>query len=72
MVRGFGGVDTRVLGKPDQFDGTQSKWKDWSTVARAYFMLVSPPRGSYNEKSPLYNGVCGVTDFSGFTFFSFL
>ncbi len=39
---GFGTVDTRVLGKPETFDGTQSKWKDWSTVARAYFMLVSP------------------------------
>ena len=42
-VSGFTGVDTRVLGKPDIFDGTQRTWKDLSTAARAYFTLVYQP-----------------------------
>ena len=32
---GFG-VDTRMLGRPDVFQGDESKWADWSTVLRAY------------------------------------
>ena len=28
-------IDTRVLGKPEPFDG-QTGWRDWSTVFRAY------------------------------------
>ena len=26
------GVDTRLLGKPSDFSGTQDAWRDWSTV----------------------------------------
>ena len=32
---GFG-IDTRMLGRPDTFDGSESKWGDWSTVMKAY------------------------------------
>ena len=28
-------VDTRVLGRPDNFDGTPGSWRDWSTTFRA-------------------------------------
>ena len=35
-------VDTSVLGKPDSFDGSEAKWKDWRTIMRAYVSLVSP------------------------------
>ena len=32
---GFG-IDTRMLGRPDTFDGSESKWGDWITVMKAY------------------------------------
>jgi len=37
----YTGVDTRVLGKPDIFDGNGAKWRDWSTIMRAYLSLVN-------------------------------
>ena len=36
------GVDTRNLGRPSQFDGTDSAWRDWSVVFRSYAALVHP------------------------------
>ena len=36
------GVDTRNLGRPSQFNGTDSPWKDWSVVFRSYAALVHP------------------------------
>ena len=29
-------VDTRGLGRPETFDGTASKWRDWKVVIRSY------------------------------------
>ena len=37
---GFG-IDTRMLGRPDTFDGNESKWGDWSTVMKAYAALCN-------------------------------
>ena len=37
---GFG-IDTRMLGRPDTFDGSESKWGDWSTVMKAYAALCN-------------------------------
>lgn len=31
-----GTVDTRVLGKPEKFDGEETKWKEWRFATRAY------------------------------------
>ena len=36
------GVDTRNLGRPSPFDGTDSAWRDWSVVFRSYAALVHP------------------------------
>ena len=36
------GVDTRNLGRPSQFNGTYSAWRDWSVVFRSYAALVHP------------------------------
>ena len=36
-------IDTRVLGKPEPFDG-QTAWRDWSTVFRAYWRVQPRPR----------------------------
>ena len=36
------GVDTRNLGRPSQFNGTDSAWRDWSVVPRSYAALVHP------------------------------
>ena len=36
------GVDTRNLGRPSQFNGTDSAWRDWSVVFRSYAALVRP------------------------------
>ncbi len=30
------GVDTRLLGKPGEFSGEQSAWRDWSAVFKGY------------------------------------
>ena len=37
---GFG-IDTRMLGRPDTFDGSESKRGDWSTVMKAYAALCN-------------------------------
>ena len=39
-ANGFG-IDTRMLGRPDSFDGTEAKWSDWSTVLKAYAGLCN-------------------------------
>ena len=36
------GVDTRNLGRPSQFSGTDRAWRDWSVVFRSYAALVHP------------------------------
>ena len=36
------GVDARNLGRPSQFSGTDSSWRDWSVVFRSYADLVHP------------------------------
>ena len=47
-VQGLGGqprrlgVDTRTLGRPDHFEGTDAKWRDWAVVFRSYCALVDP------------------------------
>ena len=33
-------IDTRLLGKPDRFDGSDSSWKDWEFVTRSYLMAA--------------------------------
>ena len=35
-------VDTRVIGKPDQFNGESQKFPDWSFKLRAYMGAVDP------------------------------
>ena len=40
VLLGFG-IDTRMLGRPDTFDGSESKWGDWSTVMKAYAALCN-------------------------------
>ena len=35
-------MDTRNLGRPSQFNGTDSAWRDWSVVFRSYAALVHP------------------------------
>ena len=32
-------LDTRVLGKPDTFDGVEKNWPDWSVVIKAFSTL---------------------------------
>ena len=34
-------VDTRGLGKPDAFDGTAAKWRDWKVVMTSYTAAVN-------------------------------
>ena len=40
LSHGFG-IDTRMLGRPDTFDGSESKWGDWSTVMKAKAALCN-------------------------------
>ena len=47
--------DTRVLGKPDCFDGS-SRWKDWSIVFRSYASACSPSLGVLMERAE--NATC--------------
>ena len=36
------GVDTKVLGKPINFDGSNDRWPVWSVVLRAYCGVLAP------------------------------
>ena len=40
--RQMGFVDTKLLGKPDKFDGKDTSWKDWRFVVRACFLAGMP------------------------------
>ena len=35
------GVDTRLLGRPDRFNGHEDSWRAWSVVMRAYAGAIS-------------------------------
>ena len=43
-------VDTRLLGKPESFDGGTG-WKDWSVVFRSYACACSAPLGLLLERT---------------------
>ena len=43
-------VDTRLLGKPESFDGGAG-WKDWSIVFRSHASACSAPLGSLLERT---------------------
>ena len=43
-------VDTRLLGKPESFDGGGG-WKDWSVVFRSYACACSAPLGLLLERT---------------------
>ena len=38
-------IDTRLLGKPNDFRGTDAEFIDWSVVLRSYASLVNPGIG---------------------------
>merc|ERR1712194_964585 len=40
-----GMVDTRLLGKPEKWNGNDSTWKDWRFVVRAYLHAAMPSIG---------------------------
>ena len=35
-------IDTRLLGKPRSFDGSDEAWSNFSTILRAYMGAISP------------------------------
>ena len=37
-----GCIDTRLLGKPDKFDGQDSCWRDWKFITKAYIQAALP------------------------------
>ena len=37
-----GCLDTRLLGKPDRFDGQESCWRDWKFITKAYIEAAVP------------------------------
>ena len=38
----MGCIDTRLLGKPDKFDGQDSCWRDWKFITKAYIQAALP------------------------------
>ena len=46
-----GVLDTRVLGKPDYFDGASSKWADWAVVVRAYCTVLDEQMGELMDRT---------------------
>ena len=58
-------VDTRGLGKPDSFDGTASKWRDWKVVLTAYTAAVNTDLAALmvaaeTTEDPIQNAVLGT------------
>ena len=49
-------VDTRLIGKPDHFDGGNS-WRDWSTIFRSYTAAVSPRLGELMALAEIHDGI---------------
>eukprot|EP00971_Amphidinium_carterae_P333931 6468960-Amphidinium_carterae.1 len=47
----MGGIDTRIIGKPDTFTGKQEAWKDWAIVLRSYSAASTPILAPLMEKS---------------------
>ena len=43
-----GVVDTKVIGRPDEFDGDPMKYTDWLFKLRAYFGAVGPAVSTYS------------------------
>eukprot|EP00971_Amphidinium_carterae_P114796 2273883-Amphidinium_carterae.1 len=41
LATGAGTVDTRALGKPEIFEGTEAKWNDFRVVFKAYCSCVN-------------------------------
>ena len=37
-----GAIESKVVGKPERFDGASEKWRDWSVVFKAYATAVFP------------------------------
>ena len=54
------GIDTRLLGKPQEFHGEADKWKDWAAVFRGYAGAAVPRLGlamatAETDRSPQLN-----------------
>ena len=47
----MGMVDTRLLGKPERWDGSDRGWKDWRFVTRAYLMAAMPSVSVYLDRA---------------------
>eukprot|EP00971_Amphidinium_carterae_P128016 2535761-Amphidinium_carterae.1 len=47
----IGGIDTRIIGKPDTFTGRQEAWKDWAIVLRSYSAASMPVLAMLMEKA---------------------
>jgi len=45
VPRARSAIDTRLLGKPRDFSGTDAEFVDWSVVLRSYASLVNPSLG---------------------------
>ena len=45
VPRARSAIDTRLLGKPNDFRGTDAEFVDWSVVLRSYASLVNPSLG---------------------------
>ena len=56
--KGAGGlsIDARQIGKPEIFDGTGSKFRDWSIVFRSYATLANPLLGDLLRRADAYTG----------------
>ena len=47
-------VDTKIVGKLENFDGTDASWPDWSFKAAAWFALLPRPTGTTNVNIDTY------------------
>ena len=57
-------VDMRLLGKPDKWDGTDSRWKDWRFVTRAYLIAAIPAATEILNKSEDLTDKVAVVDWT--------
>ena len=44
-------IDTRLLGKPEKFDGTDVHWRDWKFVTKSYLQAAMPGIGTLLTKA---------------------
>ena len=55
-------VDTRLLGKPERFDGSNNAWREWKFTCKSYLCAIDSTFKSLLDKAEVAPGVINNQD----------